>query len=59
MSGRGKGRKKKHGEGSYHLQKKDSREVTFRDFRNPWAFSNLCFSSNDIFPLVKRKRIAF
>jgi len=48
MSGKGKGRKK-HGEGSYHLQRKDSREFTFRDFRNPWTFSNLCLWSNDIF----------
>ena len=49
--------KKKHGEGSYHLEKNDSRKIT--DFRIPWTFSNLCLSSNDMLLMVKRKRIAF
>lgn len=42
MSGRGT-RRKKHREGSYQLQKTIHEGIDFKDFRNPWTYSNAVF----------------
>lgn len=49
MSGRGRGQRKRHGEGSFHTQKKNPREIEFADFHNSWTFANLCLTDDDTF----------
>lgn len=49
-------RRKKHGEGSFDIQKFDALDVNFEDFRNIWSFTNLFRSSNTVvFEWLRRR----